>query len=199
MLVSAAQQSESVIHISTLFYFILFYFRLHLNNSGMWGSVPWPNSTCPGALSVEAQSANHWTTREESLSTLSKILFPYIITEYWVEFSVLIPQVPISCLLYMFVVVVVFQLLSCVRLFATPWTATRQASLSFIISWSLPKLMPSESVMLSNHLILFHPLHFCLQSFPAPGSFPMSHFFPSGSQSIEASASASALPMNIQG
>ena len=63
--------------------------------------------------------------------------------------------------------VVVFQLLSCVQLFATPWTATRQASLSFIISWSLPKLMPIESVMLSNHLILFHPLHFLPSIFPS--------------------------------
>ena len=38
----------------------------------------------------------------------------------------------------------------------------------------------------------------CLQSFPASGSFPISQFFPSGGQSIEASASASVLPMNIQ-
>ena len=39
----------------------------------------------------------------------------------------------------------------------------------------------------------------CLQFFPASGSFPMSHFFASGGQSIRASASISALPMNIQG
>ena len=45
-----------------------------------------------------------------------------------------------------------------VQLFATPWTATRQASLTFIISWSLLKLMSIESVMPSNHLILCHPL-----------------------------------------
>ena len=45
-----------------------------------------------------------------------------------------------------------------------------------------------------------HPVvPFCLQSFPASGSFPMSQLFPSGSQSIGASASASVLPMNIQG
>ena len=41
---------------------------------------------------------------------------------------------------------------------ATPWTAARQASLSFTISWSLLKLMSIELVMLSNHLILCHPL-----------------------------------------
>ena len=49
--------------------------------------------------------------------------------------------------------VVVVQLLSCVRLFVTPWPAARQASLSFTISQSLLKLMSIESVMLSNHLI----------------------------------------------
>ena len=42
------------------------------------------------------------------------------------------------------------------------------------------------------------PFSSCLQSFPASGSFPMSHFFPSGGQSIGVSASASVLPMNIQ-
>ena len=47
---------------------------------------------------------------------------------------------------------VVVQSLSRVRLFATPWTATRQASLSFTISRSLLKLMSIESVMPSDHL-----------------------------------------------
>ena len=51
-----------------------------------------------------------------------------------------------------------FQLLSCVRLFATPWMATRQASLSFPISRSLLGLMSIESVMPSNHLIFCCPL-----------------------------------------
>ena len=46
----------------------------------------------------------------------------------------------------------------CVRLFATPWTAARQASLSITNSRSLLKLMSIESVMPSNHLILCHPL-----------------------------------------
>ena len=50
------------------------------------------------------------------------------------------------------------QSLSCVRLFATPWTTTRQPSLSITSSWSLPKPMPIELVMPSNHLILCHPL-----------------------------------------
>ena len=91
-----------------------------------------------------------------------------------------------------------FSSLSHVRLFAMPWTATHQASLSITDSWSLLKLMCIESVMPCNHLILCHPLLLCLPSFPASGSFPMSQFFASGSQSIGASASASVLPMNIQ-
>ena len=54
--------------------------------------------------------------------------------------------------------VAVVQSLSCVRLSATPWTAARQAFLSFTISWSLCKLMSTESLMPSNHLILCRPL-----------------------------------------
>ena len=50
------------------------------------------------------------------------------------------------------------QLLSQVQLFATPWIAARQASLSITNSWSLLKLMSVESVMPSNHLIFCHPL-----------------------------------------
>ena len=87
---------------------------------------------------------------------------------------------------------------SCVRIFVTPWTTARQASLSFTISQSLLKRMSIESVMPSNHLILCHPLlqSSLLQSFPASESFQMSQFFASGGQSI--GASASILRMNIQ-
>ena len=51
--------------------------------------------------------------------------------------------------------------------FATPWTAVRQASLSFTIYWSLLKLMSLESVMPSNHLILCCPLLLLLSIFPS--------------------------------
>ena len=50
------------------------------------------------------------------------------------------------------------QTLSCVRLFATPWAAAHQSSLSITNSWSSPKLMSIESVMPSNHLIFCYPL-----------------------------------------
>ena len=89
--------------------------------------------------------------------------------------------------------------LSRVRLFATPWTAARQASLSTSNSRSLLKLMSIKSVLPPNHLILCRPLLLPSGgSFPASGSFQMSQFFASGGQSIRASASALVLPMNIQ-
>ena len=58
------------------------------------------------------------------------------------------------------------QSLSHVQLFATSWTATRQASLSITNSWSLPKLMSIDSVMPSNHLILCCPLLLLPSIFP---------------------------------
>ena len=92
---------------------------------------------------------------------------------------------------------VVFQSLSCVSLFVTSWTAAHQISWSLTVSQSLLKLMFIESVMPSNissSVILFSS---CPQSFLVSGSFPMNGLFPSGGQSI--GASASVLPMNIQG
>ena len=62
---------------------------------------------------------------------------------------------------------VVVQSLSRIRLFATPWTAARQASLSFTISQSLLKLMSTESVMPSNSLILCHLLLLLPSVFPS--------------------------------
>ena len=89
------------------------------------------------------------------------------------------------------------QLVSCVQLFVTPWTAVRQASLSISNSQSFLKLMSVESVMPSNYLILCHP-HLLLPSiFPASGSFPVSQFFASDGQRFGVSASASVLPVNI--
>ena len=88
------------------------------------------------------------------------------------------------------------QLLSCVRLFATPWTAACEASLSItspgvysntcpLSQWCHPTI--SSSVV---------PFFSHLPSFPASGSFQMSQLFTSGDQSIEASASD--FPVNTQ-
>ena len=98
-----------------------------------------------------------------------------------------------------FDVVVVVQLPSHIWLFATPWTAAHQASPSLTISWSFPKSMFIASVMrpailFSGALFSFHP-----QSFPASGNFPMSQPFASDDQNTGVSASASVLPMSIQG
>ena len=64
-------------------------------------------------------------------------------------------------------VVIVVQSLSRVQLFATPWTAASQTSLSFTISMSLLKLMSIESVMPFNHLILCHLLLLLPSIFPS--------------------------------
>ena len=89
-------------------------------------------------------------------------------------------------------------LLSHVQLFATPWTAARQISLSFTISKSLLILLSTESVMPSNHLILLCPLLLPSIIPSIRVFFLMSQFCASGDRSIGASASASVLPMNIQ-
>jgi len=97
------------------------------------------------------------------------------------------------------VVVVDVESLSGVRLFATPWTSAYQASLSFTVSQSLLKLMSIESVMPFNLLIVCCPLLLLSSVFPSIRVFSVSWLFASGDQSIGASASASVLPMNIQG
>ena len=63
--------------------------------------------------------------------------------------------------------VVVVQLLSCVQFFANPWTAARQASLSLTVSQSLLKLMSTESVKPSSHLILCCPFLLLSLIFPS--------------------------------
>ena len=91
------------------------------------------------------------------------------------------------------------QSLSHVWLFATPWNAPRQASLSITNSKSSLRLMSIESVMPSSHLILCRPLFLLPQSLPASESFPMSQLFASGGQSTGASALATFLPKKSQG
>ena len=83
-------------------------------------------------------------------------------------------------------------------LFATPWTAARQASLSITNSQSLPNSCPLSwwcHLAISSSVV---PFSSCLHSFPASGSLQMSQFFTSGGQSIGVSTSASVLPMNTQ-
>ena len=99
-----------------------------------------------------------------------------------------------------FLIIVVVQPWSHVWLFATPWTAAHQISLSFTISQSCPSSCwlhqwCRPAISSSDALFFFSP-----PSFPASGTFPISHLFAlSGEQNTGTSASASVLPVNIQG
>ena len=91
-----------------------------------------------------------------------------------------------------------------VQLFVTPWTAAHKAYLSFTISPSLPKFMSlnpwCHRTISSVIPFSFYPQSFpASESFPASGSFPVSQLFAAGRQSIGASASASVLPVSLQG
>ena len=91
------------------------------------------------------------------------------------------------------------QLLSHVQHFATPWTAACRPPCPSPPPGAWSNSCPLRRwchPIISSSLV---PFSSCLQPFPASGSFPMSWFFISGSQSIGVSASASVLPMNIQG
>ena len=90
------------------------------------------------------------------------------------------------------------QLLSHVWLFATPWIAARQASLSITNFQSLLKHKFIELVMLSNHLILCHPLLLLPTIPPSIRVFSNESTLRKGGQSIGVSASASVLPMNTE-
>ena len=116
-----------------------------------------------------------------------------------------------QCLVYGMYYVFIVQLLSHIQLFVTPQTTAHQASLTFTVSWSLLRFMCLESMMLSNHLILCHPLLLVPSIFHDHGLFQWVgslHQVASASTSflpmnwkefrIGASASASVLPMNIQ-
>ena len=128
---------------------------------------------------VEAQSPNHWTRT----SLIWQILIYYncyvenrigsrVRERGWIV-ELGIPSIGVCYLFFFFkycqghIKLTIFfyilpfssvQLLSCVRLFVTPWSAAHQASLSITDSRSLLKLMSIESVMPSSHLILCHPL-----------------------------------------
>ena len=91
------------------------------------------------------------------------------------------------------------QLLSRVRLFATPWIAARKASLSITNSRSSLRPMAIKSVMPSSRLILCCPLLLLPPTLTASESFPMSQLFAWGGQSTGVSALASFLPKKSQG
>ena len=108
---------------------------------------------------------------------------------------------PVTCLssLLQFSSVQFSSVASRVRLFATPWIAAHQASLSITNSRSSLRLTSIKSMMPSSHLILCLLFSSCPQSLPASESFPMSQLFTWGGQSTGVSALASFLPKKSQG
>ena len=125
--------------------------------------IPW--TVEPGRLlSTGSQRVGHTEHLSTAHSPLKKglpckranspsfLVFEFNITVQKHQFSMILSSV---------------QSLSRVGLFATPWTAARQASLSITNSQSLLKLMSIESVMPSNHLILCHPLLLPPSIFPS--------------------------------
>ena len=89
----------------------------------------------------------HLTLKKQGIYSLLKLIS-----------SVSFHMFSLSCVLYLDQPLLSVQLLSGIRLFATPWTAAYQASLSITNSRSLLKLMSTESLMPSNHLILSRSL-----------------------------------------
>ena len=127
------------------------------------------------------EGATLCSREDHSLQTVYKCRGNFKIL--WVEWK--------TCLPMLFIV----RSLSHVQIFATPWTRAPQASLPFTIrvcSNSCPLSQWCYLTVSSSAALLF-----CLQSFPASGSLPMSQLFTSGGQSI--GDSASVLPMTIQG
>ena len=112
-----------------------------------------------------------------------------------------IMNVAVETVKYGWIVSILFssvQSLSCVRLFATPWTAAPQLSLSVTNSRSPPKSMSTELVMPSSHLILCHPLLLLLPILPSIRVFSNESALHIRWPRIGVSASASVLPMYIQ-
>ena len=95
-------------------------------------------------------------TKYHTVHDTTQYVYKYNTQDYW-SFIVNLQSVQFSSV----------QSLSRVWLFATPWTAARQASLSITNSRSLPRLMSIESVMPSNHLILCRPLLLLPSIFPS--------------------------------
>ena len=163
------------------------------------GVSSWPRDQTHGACvsCTAGEFLTCWATGEA-------ISWPYVRVYFWTcDFS-------IDLCVYFSACIILFwslwccccfssvQLLSHVWLFATPWTAARQDSLSITTPKACSSSCPSSQwchPITSSSVV---PFSSRLQSFPASGSFLMNQFFASGGQSIGVSASASVFPMNIQ-
>ena len=149
-----------------------------------------------------SQTHDHWTTgpsrKGSCLNHLGELYIPLLSSRFfslWGIFSSVLTE-PLKEICYNLPMYSVqfSSVTQCVRLFATPWTAVCQASLSITNSNSCPLSWWCHPTRSSSVV----PFSSCLHSFPASGSLQMSQFFTSGGQSIGVSTSASVLPMNIQ-
>ena len=132
-----------------------------------------------------------WSFSEVGLGPISNRIMKSISENYGWKLS----------LIYIYICIhthISVQSLSHVWIFATPWTAACQASLSITNSRSLLKLMSIESVMPSNHLILCHPFLLLPSIFPSIRIFSNELVLCIRWPNIGVSASASVLLMNIQ-
>ena len=126
---------------------------------------------------------------------LFKLLLRPSLNSWW---TVSFHQWPLLLVLWTFLQFSSVQSLSRVRLFASPWITACQASLSNTSSWSLLKLISTELVMPSNHLILCHPLLLLTSIFPSIRVFSNESALHIRWPKYWTSASAPVLPMNIQ-
>ena len=150
-----------------------------------------------GALCASKHPASLVVWHHESL--LSAFWSPFALKRFYKDWVLTVSDFLDSLVAFFFVVVLLFVYsLSCIQLFATPWMAAHQAPRCSTVSQSLLRFMSIELVSYLTTSSSAAPF-FCLQSFPALGSFLMSWLFVSAGQSIGASASVSDIPMNIQG
>ena len=171
--------------------FSLFILLMGFSRQEYWSSLPFPSPVDHILSELSAVTRPSWVALHgivHRFIELDKAVVHVIrlVSSLWLWFSFACPLISQSV-----------QSLSRVRLFATPWTAARQAYLSITNSWNLPKLMLSRWCRLTISTSVI-PFSSCLKSFPISGSLQMSQLFPSGGQSIGASASTSVLPMNTQ-
>ena len=168
------------------FFFLNFYFILELFSHSVMSDSLWPHGLQHARFPYPSPSPG--ACSDSYLLSL------------WCHSTISSSVVPVSCL-QSFPASVQFnsvQSLSCVWLFATPWTIACQASLSINNSQSSPKPTSIVSVMPSNHLILCHHLLLLPSMFPSIRVFSNESALHIRWSKIGISASTSVLPMNTQ-
>ena len=184
------QPADHVVKLFTVCQYNRWGFPESICNAGHWGSITgwWRTSGKgngnPHQSSCLENSMDRGSCQLQSMGS-QRLRFIWSLYLVWGINIILSPPPPKCSSTYLNQSV---QPLSCIRLFATPWTAAHQASLSITSSCSLLKLMSIESVMPSNHLIYW--------AWPCPSE--QDPVFPSVSLSHQ-EASISFLSLSIRG